>query len=519
MLEKLSIKYLIRAHTVVGLFCIFLFYISSFFGTITFFLPYLNQWEFPSKHIEKSLDYSFNIDNKLDEIINKYKLDIKNIEILPPSFKDSRISISSKNQSTIFLNPNTNQELDTFYEYSNISEFINEIHFGENIPIIGTFLMGLASTAIIFLILTGIILFISNKKKIKEKKTPKKIWFNWHKKISLIIIPFLLIFVITGAFIGLMLNTSNIFSLSVSQYKESNLRKLVAPIIFKQKENLPSSQINSEMLALSLLYKTAKENYKNLEIRKINIYNYKKENSQIVFSGYLNNNRALSGNINRVDITLNSINAQVLSKTNLDQTHGIKQSLSAFYFLHFLPDETIGIRILFSIFGILLIASLAFGYLLWAEKKLNSVKDYMFSAFMNKFALLVIVGVLPACSLLFVLHWIIPFEIIDRDIWIKGLFYTFLCLSFCYILYESQILKIIKVLLFITGIFLFIAVFLHGYKTNIYIWNSFEQNLIVIFYVDLVLLLISFLSFFFSKKISNKGILNRFDYKRNLDVK
>ena len=73
MLEKLSIKYLIRAHMVVGLFCIFLFYISSFFGTITFFLPYLNQWEFPSKHIEKSLDYGFNIDNKLDEIINKYR--------------------------------------------------------------------------------------------------------------------------------------------------------------------------------------------------------------------------------------------------------------------------------------------------------------------------------------------------------------------------------------------------------------------------------------------------------------
>lgn len=519
MFEKLNIKYLIRAHTIVGLFCIFLFYISSFFGTITFFLPYLNQWEFPSKHIERSIDDTFVIDNKLDEIINKYKLDIKNIEIIPPSFKDPRISISSKNQSTIFLNPNTNEELDTFYEYSNISEFINEIHFGENIPVIGTFLMGLASTAIIFLILTGVILFIVNKKKIKEKINPKRIWFKWHKNLSLVIIPFLLIFSITGAFIGLMLNTSNIFSLSATQYKESNLRKLIAPIIFKQKENLPSSEINSEMLDLSSLYKTAKKNYKNLEIKKINIYNYKKENSQIVFSGYLSDNRALSGNMNRVDITLNSTNAQILSKTNLEQTHGIKQSLSVFYFLHFLPDETIGIRSLFSIFGIVLIVSLAFGYLLWAEKKLNSVKDYRFSTFMNKFALLVIIGIFPSCSLLFVLHWVLPFEMVNRDLLMKGFFYGFICLAFCYILYENQIVKIIKVLLFITGFFLLIAVLLHGYKTNIYIWNSFEQNLMVIFYVDLVLLIISFLSIFFSNKISNNGILNRFDYKRNLDVK
>ena len=45
----------------------------------------------------------------------------------------------------------------------------------------------------------------------------------------------------------------------------------------------------------------------------------------------------------------------ILSKTNLEQTHGIKRSLSVFYFLHFLPDETIGIRSLFSIFGIVLI--------------------------------------------------------------------------------------------------------------------------------------------------------------------
>ena len=65
-MEKLNIKFLLRAHTIVGLFCIFLFYISSYFGSLTFFLPYINYWELPSKHIEKTLDYGFNIDNKLD---------------------------------------------------------------------------------------------------------------------------------------------------------------------------------------------------------------------------------------------------------------------------------------------------------------------------------------------------------------------------------------------------------------------------------------------------------------------
>lgn len=515
MLEKLNIKYLIRAHTVIGLFCIFLFYISSFFGSITFFLPYINQWEFPSKHIEKSLNYTFNIDNKLDEIINKYKLDEKNIEIIPPSFKDPRISISSKKQSTIFLNPNTNEELDTFYENSSISEFINEIHFGNNIPIIGTFLMGLVSTAILFLILSGIILFISNKKKVKEKNIPKKFWFKWHRYLALIITPYLLIFVITGAFIGLMLNTSSIFSLSVSQYKESNLRKLVAPIIFKQKENLPNNEIKTQMLDLSILYKKAQENYKNIEIRKINIYNYNKENSQTVFSGYLNNNKALSGNINRVDISLNSTNAQVLSKTNLEQTHGIKQSLSVFYFLHFLPDETIGIRVLFFIFGIILLISLVFGYLLWAEKKLHNIKDFKWSNFINRIILTVILASLTCTSLLFFSHYLITNQFLEKDLFIKGIFYILFFLLLLYSFFENKIFKIIKVNLYLSSFFFFFSVFIHGFQTNIFIWDSFIKNIDVVFYVDLVLILFSIILFFFAKKISS-NFLCRFNYDRGL---
>ena len=114
-MEKLNIKFLLRAHTVIGLFCIFLFYISSYFGSLTFFFPYISYWELPSKHIEKSINYSFNIDYKLDEIINKYKLNDKNIEIIPPNFKDPRVKISTKNQSSIYINPNTNEELNTFY--------------------------------------------------------------------------------------------------------------------------------------------------------------------------------------------------------------------------------------------------------------------------------------------------------------------------------------------------------------------------------------------------------------------
>jgi uncharacterized iron-regulated membrane protein len=513
-MEKLNIKFLLRAHTIVGLFCIFLFYISSYFGSLTFFLPYVSYWELPSKHIQKTVDYGFNIDDKLDEIINKYKLDDKNIEIIPPSFKDPRIKISTKDQSSIYLNPNTNEELDTFYEYTNVSEFFNELHFGENIPVIGQVLMGLASIGVLFLIFSALLLFIFNKKKIKEeKKSDKRFWIKWHKNLGLVIIPFLLIFALTGSFIGFMLFNSKPFVLSATDNKETNLRKVVAPIIFKQNDLLKSSENIIEPLKLSQLQAFAKINYENLVITNINIFNYKKDNSQTIFSGYLHNNRAITGNVNRINIILNSINGKILSKTNLDETHGIKKTLSAFYFLHFLPDETVLIRIVFFILGLVLCMSLSFGYIIWAQKKLHNIVDLTWVNFLNRIILTIIFGSITCSAFLFFIHYLILNSFLEKDLIMKGMFYSLFLLLLLYSFWENKISKIIKINLYLSSFFFFFSVFIHGFQTNIFIWNSFIKNIDVVFYVDLVLISVSLILFIISKKI-DLNFLSNFDYTR-----
>lgn len=515
-MEKLNIKYLIRGHTIIGLFCISLFYISAYFGSLTFFLPYISYWELPSKHIQKSADYGFNIDDKLDEIVSSYHLSDKNIEIIPPSFKDPRIKISTKNQSSIYLNPNDNKVLDTFYERDNVSEFFNELHFGENIPKVGRFLMGVASIGVLFLILSAILLFVFNKKRTKkEKKSDRRFWIKWHKNLGLLIIPFLFIFVITGAFIGVMLFTSKPYVLNATQNKETNLRKVVAPIIFKQKELLKNSENIVEPLNLSQLYSLAKVNYENLVVKNINIYNYKKDNSQVLFSGYLSDNRAITGEVNRVSIVLNSYDGTVFSKTNLDDTHGIKKSLSLFYFLHFLPDETILIRIIFFVFGIALCVSLAFGYLIWAQKKLNDNNSFIWSNFLNRVVLTIIIGSITCSSILFFTHYLIPNEFIHKDLFMKGIFYIMFFSLLMYSFYENTISKIVKINLYMSSLLLFTAVFLHGIKTDIFIWDSFINKMDVIFYVDLILIILSGTIFYFAKKIKST-FLYRFDYEKEL---
>lgn len=513
-MEKLNIKFLLRAHTVIGLFCIFLFYISSYFGSLTFFLPYISYWELPSKHIEKSINYSFNIDYKLDEIINKYKLNDKNIEIIPPNFKDPRVKISTKNQSSIYINPNTNEELNTFYEYTNVSEFFNELHFGENIPVIGRFLMGLSSMGILFLIFSAILLLIWNKKKVKVNNSAKKFWIRWHKNLGLLIIPFLLIFAITGSFIGVMLFSSKPFALNATENKEENLRKIVAPIIFKQKELLPNSENIIKPFNLSQLQSLAGINYEDLVITSINIYNYKKDNSQTMFSGYLKNHKAMTGEVNRVNIVLNSNTGEIISKINLDEAHTIKKTLSIFYFLHFLPNETFLIRIIFFIFGSILCLSLAFGYMIWASKKLNNIKDFKWSNFLNRIIFTTILGSITCSSVMFFSHYLIENEFIEKDLIMKGIFYILFFILLLYSFYENKISKIIRINFYLSSFLFFSSVFIHGFRTNIFIWDSFIKDLDVIFYVDLSLLLVSIILFYLATKVKEE-FLYKFNYHRN----
>ncbi len=502
--EKLNLKYLLRAHTVIGLVCVFLFYISSYFGAFTLFLPYIQIWETPSKHIKHTVNYEFNIDKKLEKIINEYKFNTKNIEITPPNFKDPRIQISSKNQNSVFLNPNTNEILDTKNEQKTVSTFFNMIHFGGNIPIVGRVMMGIASICILFLIISGIMIFFLNKKKkANERKSFKRTWYKWHKYLGLFLAAFIFIFAITGAFLGFMLTNSAPFALTASNFEKSSLRPLVSPIIFKQKELLKEDTNISKMQDLSFLILKAKENYKNLHIDKINIYNFNKSNSQIHFRGHLTNNKALTGPFNKVFITLNSNTAEVIEKKQLEQTHIINKVMSAFYFLHFLPDETILLRTILFILSIFMIICLVFGYLIWAEKKLKHQNDLGYFNFLNRFCIAIMIGVIPASCFVIFLHWLLPFETYDREIWIQGCFYILWAFTLFYSMYESSITKIFKLFFLISIILIVCAVLLHGLKTELYFWISFQKELYALFLVDIIFLffalILLFLYFYIEK--------------------
>lgn len=493
-LKSLNLKFLIKAHTKIGLFALFFFYISGFFGTITLFLPQIHTWENPSRYFIKKDSYKFELNDLINRTIQEEGFSSERIDITLPSYRDDVIAINDPNSRTKYINPYTLEMLDTTADRSFLSTFFNDIHIGKNIPMIGQFLMGIAAILALFLTISGIMLFIN------KHKAKKSFNFSWHRNLSLLLLPYILVFALTGSVLGFMLSSSTPFAFAASETEQTNMRKLVGPIIFP-KDKIPTKSNEAKMINIDTLKKKAQSSYKNLVIKEITLFQWYDKNAKIKFSGYLSDNRILTGRVNRQSITLSGTNAQILEKKELTNVHNANIFLSAFYFFHFIPDETLLVRVIYLILGIGFLVSLTLGFLIWSKKEAYKYSNnFLYYNFLSRFAIAIMYGIVPATALILLLYWAIPVELFQRIIWIKGSFYTFWAFSLFLSTYYDDILELIKSLSLFTSIFLFATVITHLMSTSKYI-SVFvqESSMHTVLYFDLLLLILSILFFLFYK--------------------
>ena len=509
--NPLYLKYLSHSHLIIGLFTLFLFYMSTYFGTITLLMPYLNVWESPSRHYVQSTSFSLPSDESVQTLVNQYGFGSKPILITLPSFKDPLMKVSSENQNTLYIHPQTQEIMTISKDEQLLSTFFNELHTGIVIPKIGMPLMGITSIGMLFLSVGGLFLYMyKRKRKASLKHNWRKVWFSWHKILGLSMMPYVIIFALSGAFLGLMLSSSSLFALSTTDFKESNMRKLVAPLIFPKKSVAPSTQ-NAPSLPLASLHQEARKHYPNLVITQVSLYNYGKHNAQTHFSGYVSDNKAQSGRVNRQSITLESHSGAVVAVKDLSASHGVNKLLSTLYYLHFLPDETLFVRLIFVLLGVGMMVCLMSGYLIWAEKKRSS-KGYGADV-LNRVSLAFLLGVIPATALILWLHWLIPLETFDKEVWMRGLFYAAWSFWLFYFLFESSLVSALKLLFNLSGWFFIGALCFHGLKAKAFLWQSFEKSDWIVFYSDSVLLMVALLCFYAARKVSNSEFFYRYERK------
>lgn len=499
-LKNLNLKFLIQAHTKLGLFAFFLFYISAFFGTIALFIPQIKTWESPSRYFAYEKEYNYKLDRIIKKTIFEEDFNTNLIEVTLPSYQDNVIAINDPASRTKYVNPYTEKMLDTTSDHAFLSGFFNDIHIGRNIPNIGVFLMGIASVLTLFLLISGFILFFN-----KHRKNKKDFNFRWHRNISIATAPIILVFALTGSFLGFMFPTASSFTLVASEGKHSNMREIVGPIIFKKDKVPQKSVINNNLMNIDELLEKVKTIYPELKVTSFKLLQWNDKNAQIKFFGYSNENKIMTGKINRLNVTLNATTGEEINRKTIENSHISSKTLSAFYFFHFIPDETLLVRLIYLILCISFILSLAFGFFIWAEKKASKYIDNInYFNFLERFAISIMFGVIPATALTLFLYWAIPSDLFQKVIWIKGSFYLFWAFTLALSTYFDDILDLLKSFAFLTFIFLFGTVIAHFMNATQYIKILIEaENMHPVLYFDLILLILSFLCFLFYKKAHN----------------
>jgi len=506
-LNNTYLKYLKESHLYIGMFVILFFYISTFFGTITTLKPYLASWESPSKHIKLISSNNIDLDKSIYNGLNELDNPSNNVTITLPSYTEKSLSLKFGSSEKVYINPYTNEVLDTKKENYLLSNFFNQMHINLNVSSQGQILMGIASIGIVFLTINGLYLWLLNKRK---RKDVKNFWLKWHKDFSLLILPYILIFSLTGAVLGFMLLASSPFAYSVTDGKEMSMGKLVRPTIYQRDVKIKALGERALMQNFNELHDIAKKSYVDLHITDIKLFNWNDKNARVMFVGYDKNNDIRTASVNRVGVILNGVSGEVVRIKKPDDTHIGAQFLSSFYFIHFITDEGIGLRIVLMLFGIIFGISLVFGAFIWIERKLKQKRKHNYFNIITKFTTAFVLGIIPATTFTLFLYWLLPVELSDRNTWIIGGFYTLWSFTFLLSVYKNDSLEAVKIFMYLNSLFLLLAFILHGYTTNMYLWNSFSNEIWDIFYMDLFILILGLLSFLFAIKMDSLKFLNKF---------
>lgn len=504
---KLFRQRIFTLHILVGIFSSLLMYLAIFFGIFAIFLPYIQTWEKPSRYIQKSditkIDYNF----MLEKVLENEDFPKDNILInLPGRNGESAVSIQNRFVEAVVFDPFTkeilkNEDKKTSY----LAQFLNELHYGEPLKLIGKLFFGFSAIGTLSLMLTGLILVYLFRFKYSSKNR-QALFSSLHTKIFTWLFAPLLLICISGALMNVGLISSSPMANIISKGEAKTIDKLVGGVLFP--ETKPEKKVNIQvpMQDISQLLIKAKEINPKLIFKQIKIMNWKDKSARIDFMAYNPYKPFLNGAVFNIPYLSFDLHTGELieEKKVMDKVWTVFLAESLF-FLHFLFGIDIFSRTLVAFIMALCGLAIACGVLLYLEKKAKKYKDEVpFYHWMGKLSLFVMLGVVPASATLFVSQWLLPFDLEDRVLWQQGIFYNTWLFTLFWSFYRINSYKAAKEFFIVSGVLFIFSSFLHFVKYQVFISN--------ILAVDITLVLFGVLLLFIGLKLpTNKEefILNK----------
>ena len=501
--NKLFKQRLQRVHVVTGISFSLLMYVAVFFGIFAILLPYIQVWEKPSRHFKLADITTINYNSMIEPVLNDPEYPkINPISIIFPGYmQDPSLRISTEFVETKVFNPNTNQEVQNEGDLSQLSLFLNHMHYGRPFKDFGYILFGFTAVAVMFLVIGGVILIL----KIKYKNSSSSnvgIFSKWHRKIFTFVFPPFIIITLTGAFMNIGYDGSAPMTYIASKGQTHDIFTLTGPVLFPNEPRLEKKNDNVQMLPINELLKKAKEIAPQIDFQRVKIINWQDSSAIAKFEGYNPYMPFLNGISNNPSVTLSGVDGTLISQQKVMDKHWSGLFYDSVFFLHFLFGVDTFTRLFIATIMVISTFGIGFAVLLYLEKKARKFPNGIpvYQGF-GKLSLAVMIGVIPATGLLFFLQWLLPFDMENRVIIQKGLFATLWIATFTWSFYRLNSYQTVKEFLYLGGILFVLSPIIHFVNSGFYPSKLLEEKMYSILGVDVGLFLFGFILLIVAKKL------------------
>lgn len=500
---KLLKQRLQRVHTIVGISFSLLMYVTVFFGIFAILLPYIQNWEKLSRHYQMpdivKIDYNSLIEPILAD--SDYPKINPIVITLPGNMSDPSMKISTKFVDTIIINPNTKERFIDDKKISNLAIFLNHMHYGKPFKDFGLIIFGTMAGGVMFLVISGVYLILKIKYQNIGKSAISK-FSKYHRKIFIwIFVPFIII-TLTGAMFNLGFKSGAPMAYIASKGQTHEQLLLFAPYLFPKIPKIEKKNERSQILPLGELIKKAKAIMPNVDWQNIKITNYGDSSATFKIEGYNPYMPFLNGILNKPSITLSGVDGKLIHKQEVMDRHWNAIFIDSILFLHFLFGVDTFSR--FFILSLMLLSTFAigFGVLLFLEKKARKFPTNIpvYQGF-GKLSLAVMIGVIPATGLLFVLQWLLPFDMQDRVLIQQGLFAVLWVASLTWAFYRLNSYQAAKEFLYLGGFLFILSPIIHFINSGFNPISLYLGEMYTILGVDIGLFVFGLILLFVAYKL------------------
>ncbi|MEM8892924.1 MAG: PepSY-associated TM helix domain-containing protein [Bacteroidota bacterium] len=479
-LGKRSYNVMFHTHTVAGITICFALFIIFYAGAFALFRYELLPWEDPYYRVPYQENHS--LDAALKEIDAAFEINWEeDVYLEIPDEHNQSVSVWAQSTDTtsnrIYAAINSQAELKDIEEPSTtVAQTLYDLHFFNQIPIIGLIIAGFVSLFYLFSIINGLLIHWHNLLNklyafVKEGKW-KAIWTNAHTVFGVIGLPFHLMYAVTGALFGLLV----LFLLPMSQVlDEDAVHRAEAAIDPYLDLELKENPQHANHLSIDELYRKIKAEYPDYHFKSVQLRHYGKEDALAAW--FIDNHHGVTGRGSLVMFMRDGEVLEEYSSPPDDKTYS-RAVYDYFHTLHFGSYGGLALELLYFVLSMISCFMIITGVLIWRTARDNgnyTLSQRIFHHQVTKWYLAICLSLFPAVAILFLTNKLIPMELVDRTFWVNTAFFVSWLILTTIGLSWNKYAQQNKNYLILGGALSVIIPVVNGITTGDWIWSAWNM--------------------------------------------